>query len=226
VNIEHTDVAAYALGLLDAADREAFEAHLAGCESCAAELAEFASMADLFAGIDRVEVNEAGPDEAAVADLLSRRAALARRRNRQRGWMAAAACLLLLVGGAAVGAAASPRGATDASVVRLFGKEFHAANAAKGGITGTVGLVAHPWGTQVVLELSHVRGPLDCQLVAIGKSGEQRVMMGWLVPPTGYGVPGHPDDLLIEGGTAIPMSKLASIEIRVAGGATLLTIPV
>ena len=35
VRSEHTDVAAYALGLLDPADRQAFEEHLAGCPGCA-----------------------------------------------------------------------------------------------------------------------------------------------------------------------------------------------
>jgi anti-sigma factor RsiW len=37
---EHTDVGAYALGLLEPEDRRAFEEHLAGCPACAAELAE------------------------------------------------------------------------------------------------------------------------------------------------------------------------------------------
>ena len=31
VSSEHIDVGAYALGLLEAADRQAFEEHLAGC---------------------------------------------------------------------------------------------------------------------------------------------------------------------------------------------------
>ncbi|GAA3942670.1 hypothetical protein GCM10023085_25510 [Actinomadura viridis] len=42
---EHTDVGAYALGLLDGDDRSAFEAHLPHCGSCAAELREMAGAA-------------------------------------------------------------------------------------------------------------------------------------------------------------------------------------
>jgi Putative zinc-finger len=226
MNIEHTDVAAYALGLLDARDREDFEAHLADCESCASELAEFAAMADLFADATRIETDDDGPDEAAVVDLLSRRAVLSRRKNIQRGWLAAVACLVLLAGGAVAGAAAAPRHTSIIDELRLSGAKHHATNLAQGGITGTVGLVSHPWGTEVILKLSRVRGPLDCELIAIAKSGEQRVLMGWLVPATGYGVPGHPADLLIEGGTSIPINELASIKIQVVHGATLLNIPV
>ena len=48
VSSAHTDVGGYALGLLEAADRQAFEEHLAGCPACAAELAELSGMKDLL----------------------------------------------------------------------------------------------------------------------------------------------------------------------------------
>ena len=48
----HTDVGAYSMGLLEERDRRAFERHLAGCASCAAELTEFSSMAALLRGAE------------------------------------------------------------------------------------------------------------------------------------------------------------------------------
>ena len=39
-NDQHIDVGAYALGLLEEQDSAAFEAHLANCPRCHAELAE------------------------------------------------------------------------------------------------------------------------------------------------------------------------------------------
>ena len=225
MTVAHTDVAAYSLGLLSEEDRQEFEAHLADCEACAAELGEFAAMADLFAGLDPVEVTNPEPDPTAIADLLSRRVAADRRRNRQRGWLAAAACLVLLAAGVVAGVTAAPHRTLVTSEVRLSGVRHTATNPATG-ITGTVGLASHPWGTEAVLKLGHVRGPLKCELIAVSKTGLRRVMVGWLVPAVGYGVPGHPGDLLIEGGTWIKSSQLSSIEIQVLDGPTLLTIPV
>jgi len=41
------DVAGYAVGTLDRAERERFETHLAGCDACRTELSELAPVADL-----------------------------------------------------------------------------------------------------------------------------------------------------------------------------------
>jgi anti-sigma factor RsiW len=48
---EHTDVGAYALGLLEERDRRAFEAHLAGCAACRAELEKLSGVADALRAI-------------------------------------------------------------------------------------------------------------------------------------------------------------------------------
>lgn len=50
--VEHTDIGAYALGLLEDADRLAFEEHLATCERCRAELDDMGDLRGLFGDID------------------------------------------------------------------------------------------------------------------------------------------------------------------------------
>jgi predicted anti-sigma-YlaC factor YlaD len=222
VSVQHTDVAAYSFGLLEDQDRLEFEAHLAECESCTAEVAELSAMSSLFAGVDPVEPEQDQPGVAQVEDLMRRRATARRRTGRQRAFLAAAASVVLLGGGVAAGVAAASQPG-PAPVLAMQGEQHTAANAATG-VHGRVGLVDFAWGTQVILDLAGVRGPLTCQLVAVSRSGERRVIAGWQVPAAGYGVPGHPAHLLLAGGTSIARGDLARVEVDVAGGRRLLSI--
>ncbi len=222
---QHTDVGAYSLGLLEQEDRRDFEAHLAGCASCAAELAELSGMAQLFSGIEPVASGAEQNGDAQVVSLLRARASGRRRQVRRQLALAAAASVVLLGGGVAAGFAAAP-GQVPAVAQQLIPGQRHSAADSGTGVTGTAGLVAKAWGTQVTLKLGSVRGPLECQLVAVATTGERRVVASWFVPAAGYGVPGHPGKLIISGGTSIPRAKLSSLAVEVVHGATLLTIPV
>jgi hypothetical protein len=221
----HIELGAYVLGLLEEQDRAAFEVHLATCASCKAELTALSPVAAMLDGLEPVEFP--GDAEAArpPVDLLRRRAALSRRRFRWQVTVGTAACVVALGGGAAIGVAiASQHGQVTGTV--LTGQQHTATNAATG-VTGTVGLVAKAWGTQVTLDLADVHGPLECQLIAVSKTGAQKVVVGWFVPAPGDGVPGHPAHLVVQGGTAISLTDLARFEVTVAqGGKALLTIPV
>ncbi len=221
---EHTDVGAYSMGLLEEQDRLAFEDHLAGCAICAAELAELSSMAGLLRGVEPVRPAEE-PAETAVTELIRRRVARQRRRSRWQVAVGAAAGIALIGGGVAVGVAAAPHQTGSAAPPAVAG-QLHSATDPGTGVAGTVGLVAKAWGTQVTLDLSRVRGPVECELVAVSRTGERRVVMGWLVAAPGDGVPGHPAHLLVQGGTSIPRSDLARVDVDVVNGRTLLTIPV
>jgi hypothetical protein len=221
MSAEHTDIGAYSLGLLEEADREAFEDHLAGCASCAAELAELSPMAGLLSGIEPVEAAGEPPAETTVTELLRRRVTRQRHRTRWQGMLAAAAAVVLLAGGVGVGIATAPQGQLSAAL----GQEHSATNPITH-VTGTVGLVAKGWGTQLTLDLSKIHGPLTCDMVAVSKSGATQVALSWMIPKAGEGVPGHPAHLIIAGGTSIPLKNLARVDINVVNGSTLLSIPV
>ena len=222
MSVQHTDVAAYSFGLLEERDRVEFEAHLAECESCTAELAELSAMAGLFADVDPVESEHDEPDGAQIEDLMRRRAASSRRRGRQRAFLAAAACLALLGGGVAAGVAFTPQQGPP-PVLTLQGQQHSATNLATG-VHGKVGLVDFAWGTQVILDLSSVRGPLTCKMVAVTRSGQRLAIAGWRVPAAGYGVPGHPAHLILAGATPIMRQDLARIDVDVVGGGKLVSI--
>ncbi len=222
---EHTDVGAYAMGLLEERDRLAFEDHLAGCPSCAAELADLSPMAALLRGVEPAGAADE-PAQATVTELIRRRVTQQRQRRRWQAALGAAAGIVLIGGGIAAGVAVAPaHGGPPGTGVTVTG-QLHSATDPGTGVAGTVGLAAKAWGTQVTLDLSRVRGPLQCELVAVSRTGERRVVAGWLVPAAGYGVPGHPGHLDLQGGTSIPLKDLASVQVDVVNGRTLLTIEV
>jgi anti-sigma factor RsiW len=232
----HTDVGAYAMGLLEERDRRQFEDHLAGCPACAAEVAELSPMAALLRSVELTGVEPAGaeggepaasrePGGGDVTELLRRRA---RQQRQRRRWQVAlgAAAGIVLIGGIGVGIAAAPQNGPPAPPPLALTGQLHSATDPGTGVAGTVGLVAKAWGTQVTLDLSKVHGPADCELVAVSRTGERRVVMGWLVTTPGDGVSGHPAHLVIRGGTSIPRSDLSRVDVDVVNGRTLVSIPV
>ena len=233
----HTDVGAYSMGLLEERDRREFEDHLAGCPACAAEVAELSPMAALLRGVElrgsssgRAAGGEpaAGrePDGGDVTELLRRRARQQRQRRRWQVALGAAAGIVLIGGGIGVGIAAAPQNGPPPPPPLALTGQLHSATDPGTGVAGTVGLVAKAWGTQVTLDLSKVHGPAECELVAVSRTGERRVVMGWLVTAPGDGVPGHPAHLVIRGGTSIPRSDLSRVDVDVVNGRTLVSIPV
>ncbi|MBC6460485.1 anti-sigma factor family protein [Actinomadura sp. HBU206391] len=235
---QHTDVAAYAFGLLEDADRRAFEAHLARCARCTGELPEFSGMTAVLAGVELVRADPAEHEAESggeLIDMMRRRRAAERRRRRATGFFAAAAGVALLAGGVTIGVAgfdgkpAGPPPSGHHSVASgLVGwGETRSATDSRSGVTGTVAMENKRWGTHVALDLGGVKGPLTCELVAVAKSGRRNVVAGWSVPVKGYGVPGSPEHLLIHGGTAVGRTDLARFDVQLEGGGrTLLSIPV
>ncbi|MFA1540806.1 anti-sigma factor family protein [Actinomadura monticuli] len=233
--IEHTDVGAYALGLLEDGDRRAFEAHLHGCGRCQAELGELSGTAGVLLDLAPGAADpapEAGEDEpsappAPVIDMMRRRRRADRRFRRGAYAVGTAAAAVALGAGVAVGAALDDDGARPApppAAQSVTGQKFQAADASTGA-SGTVGLVDKGWGTQVSLELRGVKGPLRCHLEAVSLDGERSVVAGWRVPDQGYGVPGQPKPLIMQGGTGLGRAQIDRFVVRLDDGGTLLTIP-
>ena len=90
----HIDVAGYALGMLEPAERVTFEGHLEGCASCRAELAESAPTAALLRQAASAARPPAGLQartfiaiEREAAELSPPAVAQARRPRPRRAWV-------------------------------------------------------------------------------------------------------------------------------------------
>lgn len=237
--LPHVDVGAYALGLLEEPDRRAFEAHLASCAPCHRELAGLRGVAatlDGMAPIDEpADAPAPAPDTAVVAGLLRHRSRADRARRRRRTVLGAAAGVVLLGGSFGTAAALRADGAAGPAAAgsdldALFRDGHRVAAADPGtGVAGTVAMEPKAWGSRVGLRLAKVRGPLECELVAIDRRGRAHTVAGWSVPAKGYGRPGSPAPLTLQGGTALAPAEIARFEVRTTSGPggprTLLTVP-
>ena len=239
---KHWDVGAYVLGVLDPADIEPFEGHLATCDSCADQVASLLPVVDLLPAADaatllveRAQPRSWGPTRYTAAPLTWQdrsgpRHGVAMPPVRRTGRMAVAASVLTaaVAGGSFV--AGSNWSTSDAAVAPPTVAQTRSGQAATtnpptGGqrieatdpITGanaqlTVATTA--WGSQIELSLGGVRGPLRCQLVAVGADASTTVVASWLVAVPGYGVLGQPNRLRIQAATAVTLASTSHFEIR------------
>ncbi|MFC4585290.1 zf-HC2 domain-containing protein [Sphaerisporangium corydalis] len=153
--------------------------------------------------------------------------AAARARRRRAMWLGVAAALVIGVTGTTTAQLLWPR--DDASTVSIAAgpTDLSEGTSPDTGVSGSVGLAPKGWGTEVAFQLSGVRGPERCSLVAVSHSGDTDIVSGWRIPPgMGYGVPGHPDPLRLTGGTALAKSDIDHFEVRREDGVRLLAIPV
>jgi Putative zinc-finger len=239
--VQHTDVGAYALGLLEEPDRLAFERHLAACTSCQEELGALRGLAATLEGLPLAEepMPPSPPDPALVSDLLQRRRKLDRRRRVSQALVGVAAGVVLMAGSAGLGiTVGADRGEevpppverpVDTGVDALFRNARPVSATDSGtGISGTVAMQRKQWGSVVGLRLTKVRGPLQCELVAVDRAGREHTVSGWSVPAKGYGFSDSSmPELTLQGGTALSPSEISRFEVRTIGGArTLLTVPI
>ncbi|TJZ56054.1 hypothetical protein FCH28_12430 [Streptomyces piniterrae] len=238
----HSDVGAYALGVLDAVDAERFEAHLAGCDRCAAELEELMGLAPLLAEFKESaptpQTLTAVPGPGLLDGLLGEVAATRRARGRRRLYLVAAAAVLIIGGPLAAVALTTDRAGGDvtpplanAARAQFDQGEKVASVDPVTKVAAGVSMASKTWGTQVVLQLANVKGPLTCDLVAVGKDGRQEAVTTWAVPEGGYGIKGstakwNREPLYATGGAALNRGDIDRFEVRTLEGRRLATVRV
>ncbi len=187
--------APYVLGSLEPDERRIFEAHLAGCEACRTEVADFAPIPGLLSRA-APPADEPAPDrivELATASVRRSRADLERSRGRWRATAIAAVAAAVVATVAALGGGASGQGGVPLAMERVT---------SAGGI---ITVDARGWGTAVHLELSDLP-PRDRYVArAAAEDGSLEVLATW--GPTAAG------RAKVDGATGIPTSGLDRIVV-------------
>lgn len=248
----HVDVAAYVLGILDEPDDASFSQHFAHCPRCRAEYRE---LSDLPRLLDQVKPNRvdrsrtrppAAPSKQVLTRALDEIGAARRQRSRKvntRWLVAAAAAVLVATGGVVfwqLGGSTSPPttqagpASTQPSTttsppstgtdVVAGARTVNATNPVTGA-AAIIGIEPEDWGTRINLELRGVTGPMQCQLVAVTKSGASQVVTSFGVPESGFGVPNSPEPLRITGNMGFDQEDLLRFDIRRDGGPDVLVVP-
>ncbi|MFJ3665879.1 anti-sigma factor family protein [Streptomyces sp. NPDC090106] len=246
---EHETVGAYALGILDDAEASAFEMHLATCEWCAQQLDELAGMEPMLAALADLP----GTGTPAIGESLSARpsprlvnslvdeVSERRAQKRRRGFYLVAAAAALIIGGplVAVGATGEDSGGNvSAHTTASPAKEaFDAisdkvtATDSSTDVSATVAVEKKAWGTHAVLQLTNVKGPEKCSLIAVGKNGERETVTSWAVPTWGYGLPTAKTEeaknpLYVHGGAAFTPNEIDHFEVMTFDGKRLVEVDV
>ncbi|MBL1095204.1 zf-HC2 domain-containing protein [Streptomyces coffeae] len=171
----------------------------------------------------------------ALLNRMVARVAAARSKRRRRGLYLVAAAVALIVGGPLgtiavtsdsgkeTTVAASPKAAFAKMPVKVHGTDPDTA------VNASVALEDKMWGTDAVLQLKNVKGPLDCSLIAVGKDGHEQVMTTWSVPKWGYGMKDSPhkearDPLWAHGGAGMKLADIDHFEVRTSDGKRLVSL--
>ncbi|GAA0654633.1 zf-HC2 domain-containing protein [Kitasatospora atroaurantiaca] len=221
--VQHVDVGAYVLGVLDPADRLKFQEHLDGCARCAAEVEELGSLEPLLAelAVSGMPAAEADPVPKPSEELLGRlvgEVSAARRRSRTRRLVLVAAAAVLIVGGPAVTAALT----IDAAAPQAVAAQQFSATDPLSGTSATVGVEPKTWGSQISLSLSvpDLQGPVSCDLVAVSRHGERQTVTTWSVPQNGYAA------LRTTGGSGLSPTDIDHFEVRTLDSSSRLLVSV
>jgi hypothetical protein len=206
------------LGVIDPEERPALEAHLAGCERCAAELAELAVLPGLLHRLDPVAAAAGLPVPPAGFSQRVVDAARARARRRRLAVAALGTAAAVLV---AVSAVLAPRvvggdepGSAPASAHAIVVDRTDPTTS----VSARVSLVRQASGTQLTLVLGGVGPGERCRLVARDQAGRREVAATWVATYTGQA--------RVTGTTSFPRRSITSLQVVRADGVVLVSMPV
>jgi Putative zinc-finger len=210
------DDAAYVLGALDDADREAFEAHLLTCADCRARVEQLRPTADLLTGLPLSALTNDEPAPPMPDTLLPGLLRRARHERRRHGAVIAA---VTAVAAACVAAVAVVVTSGGSSTAKPTPEAFAAVRQSP--VTATAQLVAKAWGTEIDLRCHYPQGVATYTpytLVVIDKEQHRYAGGSWTL------VPGK--TISFTGGTSVPRGDIDRVQITRPDGTPILELDV
>lgn len=222
---EHAD-GAYVLGALSAADRLAFERHLATCDACTARVRQLAGLPGLLGRVGAEVLDDAALPEV-PATLLPALAVRVRRERRRRTALTAlvaAAVTTLVVGVGAVAVEAVRDDPTPPAAAPV--PDAGTAMAPVGGavpVEASLTLEDVTWGTRIGLLCTYRPATVEYELpdevvyllVVRTRDGGTEQVGTW------RSVDGR--TMRLQAGTATRQEEIASVEVRTTDGRVVLT---
>jgi anti-sigma factor RsiW len=231
---DRSPLAAYVLGSLDDDEMRALDAHLAGCDECRAELAEFR---ELEAALGEVppEAFLDGPPEG--GDLLLQRTLRQVRKDRvqasrpRRLLVAAGVAGLVaaaLAGGTLIGRGTAPTtqaggGTATASAAvspTQSGVRTFAAKDPNTGASMTVALTPAAGWVRVRVKADGIKAGQRCVLQVVDRSGHHTQAGSWLVSANG-----EKNGTTLDGTALVAPADVASVDVVTFEGQTLVSVP-
>lgn len=204
--------AAYVLGSLSRSEREDYEAHLARCGKCRAAIGELAPLPGLLARVDPTEA-VALLDEPMTVKPQPITTVPHRRRPKPlaiaAGGLAAAALVLVAVLVPTLGNQSSPSVAATIALRQTVPSPLSA----------SVKLTPTTWGTRIDMTCSYATGysgtDAAYRLYVLDRSGHSWLVSSWHAGPG--------DVARTTGSSNLSPSDIATVQVRSASGAVLLT---
>lgn len=235
-------VGAYLLGALEPAESDQVATHLGECAGCRAEYGELTELLPLLASVSEAEAvnGPVRPEPAVLGRVLettTRQAPATPAHHvdthhaRRRSWRGrftgarfgarplrtrialAGGAAVLAVGGVSTGlaltAATAPVGWSASASAGQYGGGANE-------IDAWVQVSAVKVGSNIQLKMDHVKAGYVCTMVIVGDNGERQTGSTWRAPGDG--------SFTISGTASMPPSQIASVQIQLPNGQTLLTL--
>ncbi|WP_078910106.1 zf-HC2 domain-containing protein [Streptomyces sp. NRRL S-87] len=225
----------YVLGVLDAGEARAVEAHLGACERCRREEAEFQELTRALGEVPPEAFLEGPPEggdlllQRTLRQVRDERASSLRRRWAVAGLAAAASLAAVFWLGAATGGGRAPEAAPPVPVPTVTaptppaGTRVAAATDASTGVRMTVQVVPAAHWVRLHAAVTGIPAGERCRLVVVGRDGSRSVAGGWVV---GTRADGEGKGAALDGSAAVDPEQVRAVLVENEAGKHYVTVRV